>query len=134
MQQSVSNHQQPAATNASETGSANESNGHCSNEGRLEKNGTAPNGFTQVTKTNLDKSNQDIVRLIGQYLKNVGLEKTADVLMQESGCYLEHPSATKFRQHVLSGDWTKADNDLKVCYRYNEIKIFITCTPKNQNK
>ncbi|XP_055376774.1 WD repeat-containing protein 26 homolog [Condylostylus longicornis] len=124
MQQSVSNHQQQQSSNSTTTtattnnesgGSTSESNGHINNEDRLEKNGgDSRNGFTQqFSKINLDKTNQDIVRLIGQYLKNVGLEKTADVLMQESGCYLEHPSATKFRQHVMSGDWTKADNDLK---------------------
>lgn len=33
--------------------------------------------------------------------------------MQESGCNLEHPFATKFRQHVMSGDWSKADHYLK---------------------
>jgi WD repeat-containing protein 26 len=41
------------------------------------------------------------------------LERSADLLMKESGCCLEHPAATKFRQHVLSGDWTKADHDLE---------------------
>lgn len=33
--------------------------------------------------------------------------------MQESGCNLEHPFATKFRQHVMAGDWTKADHYLQ---------------------
>lgn len=33
--------------------------------------------------------------------------------MQESGCSLENPSATKFRQHVMSGDWVKADHYLQ---------------------
>ncbi|XP_058124835.1 WD repeat-containing protein 26 homolog [Anopheles ziemanni] len=61
----------------------------------------------------LDKTNQDIVRLIGQHLKDIGLERSAEMLMQESGCCLEHPAATKFRIHVLSGDWTKADHDLQ---------------------
>ncbi|PSN50189.1 WD repeat-containing protein 26 [Blattella germanica] len=32
--------------------------------------------------------------------------------MQESGCRLDHPAAAKFRQHVMDGDWNKADNDL----------------------
>jgi hypothetical protein len=30
-----------------------------------------------------------------------------DLLMQESGCRLEHSSATKFRNHVMEGDWDK---------------------------
>lgn len=102
------------------------------------KNGTASNGFSsqqssiinnsgqnqqqlqqqqqqlQPTKVHLDKTNQEIIRLIGQYLQSTGLDKTVELLMQESGCHLEHPAATKFRQHILSGDWSKADSDLKV--------------------
>lgn len=38
--------------------------------------------------------------------------KTADHLIEESGCGLEHSSATKFRQYVMSGDWIKADHYL----------------------
>lgn len=60
----------------------------------------------------LDETNRDVVRLIGQHLKLIGLDRTAHMLMQESGCTLEHPAATKFREHVLSGDWHKADYDL----------------------
>ena len=33
--------------------------------------------------------------------------------MAESGCRLDHPAAAKFRQHVMDGDWTKADHDLQ---------------------
>ena len=66
-----------------------------------------------VERVQLDKTNRDIVRLIGQHLKLIGLDRTAEVLMQESGCSLEHPAATKFREHVLSGDWHKADYDLQ---------------------
>ena len=35
--------------------------------------------------------------------------QTVDLLMQESGCRLEHPSATKFRNHVIEGDWDKVE-------------------------
>ncbi|XP_013119264.1 WD repeat-containing protein 26 homolog [Stomoxys calcitrans] len=68
---------------------------------------------TNNTISWLGKSNQEIIRLIGQYLQDLGLEKSVNTLMSESGCYLEHPSATKFREHVLSGEWSKADADLK---------------------
>lgn len=33
--------------------------------------------------------------------------QTVDLLMQESGCRLEHPSATKFHNHVMEGAWDK---------------------------
>lgn len=42
--------------------------------------------------------------------------------MQESGCRLDHPAAAKFRQHVMDGDWNKADHDL------NELKSFLKST------
>lgn len=39
--------------------------------------------------------------------------KTADHLVEESGCILEHNSATKFRTYVMCGDWIKADHYLQ---------------------
>ncbi|NXO23837.1 WDR26 protein, partial [Cisticola juncidis] len=45
--------------------------------------------------------------------------QTVDLLMQESGCRLEHPSATKFRNHVMEGEWDKAENDM------NELKALV---------
>ena len=27
--------------------------------------------------------------------------------MEESGCALEHPSAAKFRAHVIAGEWNQ---------------------------
>lgn len=66
----------------------------------------------EIIPKTMDKTNQEIVRLVGQYLKSVGLNQTAEFLMQESGCRLDHPAAAKFRQHVMDGDWNKADSDL----------------------
>ncbi|XP_072155113.1 WD repeat-containing protein 26 isoform X2 [Bemisia tabaci] len=60
----------------------------------------------------IGKTDQEIVRLIGQHLRTIGLNRTADLLMQESGCRLDHPAAAKFKQHVMDGDWSKADLDL----------------------
>lgn len=55
---------------------------------------------------------QDIIRLIGQHLRSLGLNRTVEQLIQESGCSLDHPAAAKFRKHVLEGDWTKAEANL----------------------
>lgn len=84
-------------------------------DGETNTDVVATNGESSAHRkvVKLDKTNQEIVRLIGQHLKNIGLDRSAEALMQESGCCLEHPSATKFRRHVLSGDWTKADHDLQ---------------------
>ncbi|KAG9342767.1 hypothetical protein JZ751_015631 [Albula glossodonta] len=45
--------------------------------------------------------------------------QTVDLLMQESGCRLEHAAATKFRNHVMEGEWDKAESDL------NELKALM---------
>uniref|UniRef100_A0A668A399 WD repeat-containing protein 26 n=1 Tax=Myripristis murdjan TaxID=586833 RepID=A0A668A399_9TELE len=63
-------------------------------------------------KKRLSQAEEDVIRLIGQHLHGLGLNQTVDLLMQESGCRLEHPSATKFRNHVMEGEWDKAENDL----------------------
>ncbi|KAK9680758.1 hypothetical protein QE152_g38833 [Popillia japonica] len=95
------------------------SNGCMQNGAVSATNGAAENGHgdgaTEIgtTVTALNQTTQDIVRLIGQYLKSEGLNRSADSLMVESGCRLDHPVAAKFRQHVMDGDWSKADHDLQ---------------------
>ncbi|XP_060532126.1 WD repeat-containing protein 26 [Cylas formicarius] len=83
------------------------------------QNGGAPScsddghGDQAANGVNLSHTTQEIVRLIGQYLSNEGLNRTCESLMNESGCRLDHPAAAKFRQHVMDGDWIKADHDLQ---------------------
>lgn len=119
MQEQQANNNLNGASNPSQTGTTNfeEGNGHAITDENNSTNGNTDNGtnnfITPNPKINLDKTNRDIVRLIGQHLKIVGLNNTAELLMQESGCSLEHSSASKFRQHVLSGDWNKADHYLQ---------------------
>ncbi|CAG0883506.1 unnamed protein product [Darwinula stevensoni] len=61
---------------------------------------------------NLTPVQYDAVRLVGQYLLELGLHRSVDLLMAESGCRLDHPAAAKFRQHVMNGEWAKAEADL----------------------
>ncbi|XP_067119532.1 WD repeat-containing protein 26-like isoform X1 [Centruroides vittatus] len=76
------------------------------------ENGVA-NGDSQQSDVKLkSQMEQDIIRLIGQYLRGLGLNQTAEQLMQESGCRLDHPAAVKFQVHVLEGEWEKAELDL----------------------
>lgn len=46
--------------------------------------------------------------------------RTVDVLMQESGCKLDHPAAAKFQSHVMNGEWAEAETDL------HDLKSLIT--------
>jgi hypothetical protein len=55
------------------------------------------------------RTDQDIIRLIGQHLRVLGLNRTVDQLIQESGCRLDHPSAAKFQTYVMDGEWAKAE-------------------------
>uniref|UniRef100_A0A672RHU8 WD repeat-containing protein 26 n=1 Tax=Sinocyclocheilus grahami TaxID=75366 RepID=A0A672RHU8_SINGR len=51
-----------------------------------------------------------VIHMLGTHKLIVSLSlssQTVDLLMQESGCRLEHPSATKFRNHVMEGEWDK---------------------------
>uniref|UniRef100_A0A8C2X937 WD repeat-containing protein 26 n=1 Tax=Cyclopterus lumpus TaxID=8103 RepID=A0A8C2X937_CYCLU len=83
-------------------------------------NNTAAEANSGVKKKKrLSHSEEDVIRLIGQHLQDLGLNQTVDLLMQESGCRLEHPSATKFRNHVMEGEWDKAESDL------NELKALM---------
>ncbi|ELT95066.1 hypothetical protein CAPTEDRAFT_161952 [Capitella teleta] len=41
--------------------------------------------------------------------------------MEESDCMLEHPSAAKFRTHVMDGEWDRAEQDLQ------ELKTIVDC-------
>jgi len=76
--------------------------------------GVDPNFLRKIKKaTDLSKSDQEIVRLIGQHLCDVGLRTSADVLMKEAGCRLDQPTAATFRHCVMKGDWTGAVNVLE---------------------
>lgn len=83
-------------------------------------NGTpAVNGDAIVSNGDhpvMTQTEQEIVRLIGQHLLSIGLQRSAALLMEESGLHLEHPAAATFRQHVLDGDWVKADHDLRALH------------------
>lgn len=65
----------------------------------------------KVRKVNgLSKADQEIVRLVGQHLTNIGLKSSAAVLMAEAGCRLDQPTAATFRKFVMNGEWSSAVN------------------------
>ncbi|XDV41268.1 hypothetical protein PO909_010160, partial [Leuciscus waleckii] len=106
------------ASASSSSDSDTDANGLQSNAGTASgASGTSSGSLKK--KKRLSQSEEDVIRLIGQHLHGLGLNQTVDLLMQESGCRLEHPSATKFRNHVMEGEWDKAENDL------NELKALM---------
>uniref|UniRef100_A0A8C6KU97 WD repeat-containing protein 26 n=1 Tax=Nothobranchius furzeri TaxID=105023 RepID=A0A8C6KU97_NOTFU len=89
-------------------------------------------------KKRLSQAEEDVIRLIGQHLHGLGLNQTVDLLMQESGCRLEHPSASKFRNHVMEGEWDKAENDLNelraLMHSPNAIVVSLPSPPSQRMK
>ena len=53
---------------------------------------------------------RDILRLIGQHLRLLGLDKTTETLIKESGCLLEHPTAATFCQLIMRGQWDQVNS------------------------
>ena len=63
-------------------------------------------------RKDLNPWEENIIRLIGQYLRRMGYHQTVSHLVRESGCRLEHVLAATFRQRVLCGDWPAAEKAL----------------------
>ena len=59
-------------------------------------------------KSDLSAFDQELMRIVGQHLHNIGLKTSADVLMAEAGTTLIHPTAANFKKMVLNGDWSLA--------------------------
>lgn len=84
-----------------------------------EHNGEINGSDKILSKKIKSRTDQDIIRLIGQHLRCLGLNRTAEQLIQESGCRLDHPAAAKFQADVMEGDWAMAESDL------NELKLLL---------
>ncbi|CAG0888613.1 unnamed protein product [Cyprideis torosa] len=82
--------------------------------GGSHSNGECPVSDEMLTgrRQALSKTNKEILRLIGQYLDSLGFTRTVTLLMEESDCQLDHPSAAEFKRYVLKGDWAAADRAL----------------------
>ena len=59
-------------------------------------------------KSGLGAFDQELMRIVGQHLHNIGLKTSAEVLMAEAGTTLIHPTAANFKKMVLNGDWSLA--------------------------
>lgn len=78
----------------------------------------AENGHSQEPpappRIQLSALDQNIVRLVGQYLSNLGMSSTVSALVAEGGCALEAPAAARFRAHCVAGEWESALGDLRL--------------------
>lgn len=73
------------STNNCGSGDYASNNGHNNHEEYSNSNNNQQAQQQLNQSIELDETNKDIVRLIGQHLKLIGLERTAQMLMQESG-------------------------------------------------
>ncbi|CAH8875157.1 unnamed protein product [Trichobilharzia szidati] len=61
------------------------------------------------TSRNLSVRDEEMLRLIGQYLCDKGFNGTYTQLSKESGIALEHSDATELRHAILEGRWCDAE-------------------------
>ena len=87
-------------------------NGICSSTESLPDIHMKEEFISPPIRKDLNPWEENIVRLIGQYLRRMGYHQTVSSLVRESGCRLEHVLAATFRQRVLSGDWPAAEKAL----------------------
>ncbi|XP_076305770.1 WD repeat-containing protein 26-like isoform X2 [Tachypleus tridentatus] len=91
-------------------------NGACPSTANGQINGETDEVSPKI-RSQVDK---DIIRLIGQHLRSLGLNRTTEQLIQESGCRLDHPAAAKFQTHVMNGEWFKEMKFLLLEQKYLE--------------
>lgn len=56
----------------------------------------------------LSERQRNTIRIIGQYLRNLGMNDTVESLVEESGCRIESAQACRLQEYVLHGAWCKA--------------------------
>nr|CAD2176863.1 unnamed protein product [Meloidogyne enterolobii] len=56
----------------------------------------------------LTELQKNTVRVIGQYLRELGMHDTVDSLVEETGCRIENPLSMKLRESIQNAQWQKA--------------------------
>ena len=93
--------------------SINGANGHFSrNKNGFGNNESLEEGDETVPPFEFTSGQRDILRVIGQHLRLLGLHKTTEALIRESGCMLEHPIASTFCSLIMNGLWDQAERAL----------------------
>lgn len=97
-------------SSSSPNGSSNanqQSNNSENNENHSNNNNNNDRMPSKLVSSQLQFTNgqKDILRLIGQHLRYLGLNRTTEMLINESGCMLEHPTAANFCNLIMGGHW-----------------------------
>lgn len=72
-------------------------------------NNETVNPIAKSSSTLMSRYDVDVVRLIGQHLASLGLKRTVNLLLQETGLSgLDHPAASEFQNYIYNGDWENA--------------------------
>lgn len=66
-------------------------------------------------RSGLSSFDQELMRIVGQHLHNIGLKTSAEVLMAEAGMQLIHPTAANFKKLVINGEWSQAVKSKLFC-------------------
>ncbi|CZS99530.1 related to GID7 Protein involved in proteasome-dependent catabolite inactivation of fructose-1,6-bisphosphatase [Rhynchosporium graminicola] len=75
-------------------------------------NGSITNGHSSVKQppTYFGHDREEVTRILIQSLTDLGYNSAAASLSQESGFYVESPTVAKFRNAVLTGEWSQAES------------------------
>uniref|UniRef100_A0A0N5C967 LisH domain-containing protein n=1 Tax=Strongyloides papillosus TaxID=174720 RepID=A0A0N5C967_STREA len=74
----------------------------------------------------LSSTERSTIRVIGQYLFNLGLLESCDALMKESGCSVEDTRAIALRECIVKGLWDEAIeilDDMNEVFKSSEEKL-----------
>ncbi|KAI3389494.1 hypothetical protein SNEBB_003673 [Seison nebaliae] len=77
-------------------------------------------GTSNQENERINMKTSDILRIILQYLRHKGLDRSSDILMRESGMELEQPVELKLRRQILNGEWNNAIGTLALIECCNE--------------
>lgn len=64
----------------------------------------------------LTSKQHNTIRIIAQYLRDLGLKESLDVLTEESGCKVENANARQLREAIYQAKWDDATAVLDKCY------------------
>jgi hypothetical protein len=109
----------PAFSNGSDTTSLLKAAASLSTNGTLKAtsgmngsthvNGHHPQNRKSPRPTYFGHDREEVTRILLQALSDLGYTGSTGTLSQESGCELESPAVAAFRNAVLQGEWTEAE-------------------------